>query len=225
MGAGVIPVQMNSLRKASFLLALSALCSCQTTPHVDDRELLPASFVTTNLWLGMPLWEAKAAYPKYTASNIHPRALLLGLDPSPRKSFQKKGTISYMTSAIFLDEKLLGTFVPVTYLGKTSTGVLSPEEFEQLQKDLVSSCERQYGKNPDRVSSRKASGKETMDIVWNKPDYVATLSLPRNEKLIQVQLLGALSIMKNKAKSKASDDGSTEEMKEVLNSIGLPVKQ
>lgn len=199
------------------------MSACRTVPRLGEDRLLPAAFVPKKVWLGMPLWEAQEAFPKEELKTIHPRLVMLSL-PSETRSYLNKGKIFYIPMIFFLDKKLLAGTVAIGFMGKSTEYTLEAKEIDQVQIQYVKDCESIYGPNPgvtEHVHLSRVSGQ----IVWKKPEYKATLTVPRYADPTSLQFLGMLSVMKNAGPKRSADDPSADEMKAILGSIGMPMKQ
>lgn len=148
---------------------------------------------------------------------------MLGL-PSGTRSYLNKGKIFYIPMVFFLDKKLLAGTVMIGFMGKSTEYMLEAKEIDQIQIQYVKDCESLYGPNPG-VTEHLRLSKVSGQIVWKKPEYKATLNVPRYADQISLQFLGMLSVMKNPSPKRSADDPSADEMKAILGSIGMPMKQ
>lgn len=162
-----------------------------------DRHIFPSTYTASNLWLGMPMAEAMIAYPDYSSGTFHSRATMLAFEPRGKRPFKDKGSILYTTTAIFMDERLISAVITVAYLGKDDSGVLTSEEFEQIQNEFAKECESFYGIGTEGKIRTSDKGSEVLDKDWQLQNFHASLGLPRKSLGIRVDLLASLSIMAN----------------------------
>jgi hypothetical protein len=206
----------RSLVALGIIAASGATISCRT-PETRTGAIVPIPFLY-RLRVGMSLQDVYRNSPNPEVKRIHPRVLMLGLTPL------KKDSVSYLPSAILLDDKLFALMVPIAYWNKTA-----PEsvEFNKLQNDLLNKCNDLYGPSRETLARPKTEKLgESTETIWHASGNEIRLTLPRwHSSMRSLDVLAVLSVMKNvKKPSDAPSDPEFEEAKDVLRSIGLPIR-
>jgi hypothetical protein len=210
------------MRSLTLVVAAAlVLGGCATAQRAAPEAVFPSAFLTSRLELGMTREDFQRIYPAAKGSAVNPRADLLIVEPAVRRSFEGRGMLVYLPQAIFIDGKLAAALLVYTYLGKTDAAALRPEELARLQDAFRADCEGKYGARPSRVETRTLPDGQAKDVVWTTPRYVvAQTVLRQNGPPARGQLIGVLVA----SSPQSPRGGGADDIKEVLRSIGLPVK-
>lgn len=176
---------------------LLAACAPGLLKQPEKEIMLPPAFSSTPIRMGMPLWEAQAAYPQRKPEWVQPHMITFQFTPAS-KVLAKQPGIFAVPVGTFYDEKLAVLLSIVAFNGKS----LKPAETDLIHAELLKECEALYGTEHDQAVIHKSSatGNDYSQINWNKPAYKATLSLAHIKNQPQLQKIAALEVFAVKQK-------------------------
>lgn len=171
---------------------LLAACAPRLLKQPEKEIVLPPAFSSTPIRMGMPLWEAQAAYPQQKPEWVQPHLITFQFTTAS-KVLAKQPGIFALPVGTFYDEKLDALVSVVSFNGKS----LKPDETDLIHAELLKECEALYGTEHDQAVIHKSSttGNDYSQISWNKPAYKAALSLAHIHDQPQPQKIAALEVL------------------------------
>ena len=176
------------------LLVAGLFSSCEYLMRKDAvKEVrLPPLFTTGRIRIAMTLREAALTFPERQPEWVKPRTMGFQFTQTEYELSKRTGMFP-IPQGTFVDEKLVLVMSLVAYRGKT----LKPEEISQMHGAMLKECETLYGveHEPPVVHKSETTGNEYSQIIWNRADYRAILSLPRIERQMPLQKIAALELI------------------------------